>query len=88
MGHNFHVEWHFKFEVENCVKSWSTPVCTIHRHRENCKVGVQFMRNLLLKTPISLCRSCGGSDMRKFGIKTLVHFSSKFGENLGQLEPN
>jgi hypothetical protein len=34
MGHNFLVEWHFKFEVEIGVKPWSTLAITIHMRRE------------------------------------------------------
>jgi hypothetical protein len=34
MGHNFYVEWHFKFEVEKGEKAWSMPVVTIHQPRK------------------------------------------------------
>jgi hypothetical protein len=60
MGHNFHVVWHFKFEVENCEKAWSTPAVTVHRHRERFKICKQFMQNLWRKTSMSLCKSCRG----------------------------
>jgi hypothetical protein len=29
-GHNFHVGWHFKFEVEIGVRPWSTPSAPVH----------------------------------------------------------
>jgi hypothetical protein len=29
--------------------------------QENCKLGVQFMQNSLLKDPMSLCNSCRGT---------------------------
>jgi hypothetical protein len=45
VGHNFVVEWHFKFEVEIGEKRWSTPANTVYRHQENLQVGVQFMQN-------------------------------------------
>jgi hypothetical protein len=29
-GHNFHVEWHLRFEVKMREKAWSMPRVTIH----------------------------------------------------------
>jgi hypothetical protein len=67
MGRNFHVERHLKFEVENGVKSWSTPSATIHRCQERSHLGKQFVQNLLIKTYISLFKSCRGSaDLQLF----------------------
>jgi hypothetical protein len=43
VGHNFVVEWHFKFEVE--IGEKTTPANTVYRHQENLQVGVQFMQN-------------------------------------------
>jgi hypothetical protein len=60
MRHNFQVERHLKFEVEMGEKSWSIPSAIIHRRLEKCQVGKPFMQNLLIKTPISLCKSCRG----------------------------
>jgi hypothetical protein len=60
MGHNFSVEWHFKFEVEIGEKPWSTPAVVVCRRRESLHLSVQFMQNLLLKTAMSLCKSCRG----------------------------
>jgi hypothetical protein len=50
MGHNFYVEWHFKFEVEMCEKPWSMPSIPIHKRQEKSQVGKQFMKNPLRKT--------------------------------------
>jgi hypothetical protein len=75
MGHNFHVEWHFKFEVEIGEKPWSTPTVTVYKRREKLQVDKQFMQNPLSKTPISLCRSVEGSEIYNFGINILEHFS-------------
>jgi hypothetical protein len=36
------------------------PAGTIHQGRENCKVALQFMPNRLVKTPVSLYKSCRG----------------------------
>jgi hypothetical protein len=71
MGHNFHVEWHFKFEVEIGIKPWSTPLAPVHQRHKKSQVSQQFMRNLLLKTPMSLSRSYRGL-MR---CTTLVYIS-------------
>jgi hypothetical protein len=60
MRHNLHIEWHLKFEVENGVKRWSLSSVTIHQRHEKCQVGKPFMQNMLLKTPMSLCRSFRG----------------------------
>jgi hypothetical protein len=43
MGHNFHVEWHFKFEVEMGEKSWSMLEGTIQRCHEKFQLGAQCM---------------------------------------------
>jgi hypothetical protein len=61
MGHNFHVERHLRFEVQKGVKPWSTQNDTIHRRHENCQVGMPFVHNMLIKTPIGLFKSCRGS---------------------------
>jgi hypothetical protein len=61
MGHKFHVKRHFKFEVEDGAKPWSMLACTVHRRRESLQLGFLFMQHMLLKTPISLCKSCRGS---------------------------
>jgi hypothetical protein len=46
MGHNFHVEQHFKSEVEIGVKSWSTPSTHVHRRRAKFQIGELFLQNL------------------------------------------
>jgi hypothetical protein len=48
-GHNFHVEWHLKFEVERCEKLKSTPWVTIHRRLENSQLGMRIVHKWLRK---------------------------------------
>jgi hypothetical protein len=60
-----------------CENSWSTPLVTIHRRLENYKVGMQFMRNLLSKTPCNLCRSRGIRDLQLSLLPLGALFSSK-----------
>jgi hypothetical protein len=50
-GHNFHVDWHFKFWVEIGEKldRWSVP--PVHRDRPAFNVGKAFLQNPLRKTP-------------------------------------
>jgi hypothetical protein len=50
-GHNFYVGWHFKFEMEICVKLWSMPAAPVHQHQQNLHFGVQFMQSWLRETP-------------------------------------
>jgi hypothetical protein len=57
-GHNFHVEWHLRFEVEKGEKPWSMQFITIHQRHG---IGMPFVHNLLIKTPIGLFKSCRGS---------------------------
>jgi hypothetical protein len=59
-AHNFHVGRHFKFEVQVGEKLKSMPTVTISQSRENPQVPLQFMPNCLIKTPISLYKSCRG----------------------------
>jgi hypothetical protein len=49
-GHNFHVKWHVRFEVQNCEKAWSMLLVTIHQRPEICQVGMLFLQNWLRKT--------------------------------------
>jgi hypothetical protein len=56
MGHNFDVESHFKFKVEIGEKSWSMPASTVPIRQEKLHVGKQFLQNLLLKKPLTLCK--------------------------------
>jgi hypothetical protein len=60
-GHNFHVEWHYRFEVQSGEKCRSTPPGTIHWSRDFCKVPLHFIQNLLIKTLYGLCKSVRGS---------------------------
>jgi hypothetical protein len=42
-------------------KPWSMLHITIHQGHEICQVGMPFVHNLLIKTPICLLKSCRGS---------------------------
>jgi hypothetical protein len=59
-GHNFHVEWYFKFGVEKDEKLGQLPVALVRRNRVAFKVWQQFLHNMLRKTPYNLCKSCRG----------------------------
>jgi hypothetical protein len=50
-GHNFHVDWHFKFCVEKYEKLAQRSVSPVHGNRVAFKVGNLFLQNLLRKTP-------------------------------------
>jgi hypothetical protein len=50
-GHNFHVDWHFKFWVQNDEKRGQPPAAPIHRDMATFKLWLQFMQNPLRKTP-------------------------------------
>jgi hypothetical protein len=59
-GHNFHVEWHCWFEVQNGEKCRSTPLRTIHWRPENSDLGMTFAHHWLRKRSYTLCKSCKG----------------------------
>jgi hypothetical protein len=54
-GHNLHVEWHLRFEVQMGEKAWSMSLVIVHRRPESMKVGMPIVRKRLRKTPYSLC---------------------------------
>jgi hypothetical protein len=47
-GHNFHVEWHCRFEVQIDEKCKSMSACTVHQGRDFGQVSLQFMTNPLI----------------------------------------
>jgi hypothetical protein len=49
-GHNFHVEWHFKFLVEKDEKLGQPSAAPVHRNRVAFKVWLHFVENLFRKT--------------------------------------
>jgi hypothetical protein len=59
-GHNFHVDWHFKFWVEIGEKLDGLAVPPVFQNRPTFEVGTMFLQNLLRKTPYSLFESCRG----------------------------
>jgi hypothetical protein len=50
-GHNFHVDWHFKFWVEIGEKCGQPTTSPIHRDMATFKVWQQIVQNPLRKTP-------------------------------------
>jgi hypothetical protein len=54
-GHNFHVDWHFKFWVEESEKLAQRAVSPIHWKWVAFKVDRLVVQNLLRKTPYDLC---------------------------------
>jgi hypothetical protein len=59
-GHNFHVEWHFKFWVEKDEKLGQLLAAPVHRNRVAFKVWQQFVQKPRRKTPYNICKSCRG----------------------------
>jgi hypothetical protein len=47
-GHNFHVDWHFKFGGEKLEKLAPRSASTIQEHRLTFKVGISFLQILLI----------------------------------------
>jgi hypothetical protein len=50
-GHNFHVDWHFKFWVEKDEKRCQLSASPVHRDMATFKVWQQIVQNPLRKTP-------------------------------------
>jgi hypothetical protein len=50
-GHNFHVDWHFKFRVEIGEKRGQPTADPVHRDMAAFKVWQQIVQNPLRKTP-------------------------------------
>jgi hypothetical protein len=53
-GHNFHVDWHFKFGEEKLEKLAPRSAATVQEHRLTFKVGNYFLQILLRKTLYSI----------------------------------
>jgi hypothetical protein len=51
-GHNFHVDWHFKFSGEKLEKPIARQKNTVCQSRLTFKVGIQIFSNLGRKNPI------------------------------------
>jgi hypothetical protein len=58
-GHNFHVDWHFKFWVEIGEKLDQLPVPPVFQNRAAFQVGTTFLQNPLRKA-LGLYKSCRG----------------------------
>jgi hypothetical protein len=59
-GHNFHVDWHFKFWAEKDEKVGQLAVPPVHRDMAAFNVGKPILQNTLRKTPHGLCESGRG----------------------------
>jgi hypothetical protein len=59
-GHNFHVDWHFKFWVEIGEKLDRLTVPHVFQNRAAFKVGTTFLQNMSRKTLDGLYGSCRG----------------------------
>jgi hypothetical protein len=59
-GHNFHVDWHFKFLVEISEKLDQLTVPPVFQNKPTFKVGTTFLQNPLRKTLYGLFESCRG----------------------------
>jgi hypothetical protein len=59
-GHIFHVDWHWRFEVEEGEKCKSTPRVTIHRRPEISDLGMQIVQKRWRERPYALSKSCRG----------------------------
>jgi hypothetical protein len=57
-GHNFLVDWHFKFWEEIGEKHGQPPVPPVHRTMATFKVWQQFVQNPWRKILYGLCESC------------------------------
>jgi hypothetical protein len=57
-GHNFHVDWHFKFWVETGEKLAQGTVPPVHWKWVAFKVDKLVVQNLMRKTPYDLCENC------------------------------
>jgi hypothetical protein len=59
-GHNFHVDWRFKFLVEKLEKLVAKAESTVQGNRLTFKVGNSLFQNLWEKTPIAFLKIVEG----------------------------
>jgi hypothetical protein len=59
-GHNFHVDWHFKFWVEIGEKLDRLAVPPVYRDMAAFQVGTTFLQNPSRETLDGLYKSCRG----------------------------
>jgi hypothetical protein len=59
-GHNFRVDWHFKFWVKISEKLDRLTAPPAYRNLAAFKVGKTFLQDPLRKTLYGLCKSCRG----------------------------
>jgi hypothetical protein len=60
-GHNFHVDWHFKFGVEKLEKLVAKAGSTVQPIRLTFKVGNCVIQNMWRKPPIPYLKIVEGS---------------------------
>jgi hypothetical protein len=78
-GHNFHVDWHFKFLVKNGEKRGQLITAPVHQDMVTFKVWQHYMHNLRgEKHPRAFVKVVEGSEIYNFPIHHFVHFNSIF----------
>jgi hypothetical protein len=83
-GHNFHVDWHFKFWVEKDEKRGQLSASLVHRNRVTFKVWLRFVHNPLRKHYRAFVEVVEGSEIYNFAISPSRHYNSNFGRNCAQ----
>jgi hypothetical protein len=76
-GYNFHVDWHFKFWEEIGEKLGQVSASLVHRGMATFKVWQQIVQNPWRKHHRAFVKVVEGSEICKFAIHHLVHFSCK-----------
>jgi hypothetical protein len=78
-GHNFHVRWHFKFEVESGVKLSQRLHTLFTGIEKTCILACNLCKICWEKHHRAFVEVVEGSDLYKFPYYHLVHFSSNLG---------
>jgi hypothetical protein len=76
-GHNFHVDWHFKFWAEKEEKLGQLAVPHVHWGMAAFSVGKPILQNPWRKHPRTFVKVVEGTEIYNFPIHHLVHFSCK-----------
>jgi hypothetical protein len=76
-GHNFHVDWHFKFWVENCEKPLARQMLLFFRTGRHSKLARRSCKIRREKHPRAFVKVVEGSEIYNFPIHCSVHFSGK-----------
>jgi hypothetical protein len=78
-GHNFHVDWHFKFGVGKGEKLAQMTAPPVHWIWVAFKVDKPFVQNLMRKPHITFVKVVGGIEIYNFRIESFVHVHTNFG---------